>query len=362
MRARLFALVLASWFVAAPAFGQQTILHFKSQPGDWVGQGQELTLTSADAEFLIRPTFSSAVGFFVRNSTNFWSGAFAPIAGSDLVVGAYENAARFPFQASSQPGLSFSGNGRGCNRLTGRFDVLEAVVDVVTEAVISFAVDFEQHCEGGVPALFGSIRFNSDVPLPNLLPPRITLVNALNTDRCVEATGPDGATVSLTGSGISPDPVDFLWSASTGDTGFGPDFSFQLGVDQTAQVILTIEDLATGEQASSSLSVCTSDTTPPQITIFSPSAGQTFVGEDAVLSVAVSDLVDKSIGGFRLRSAETATVPLDASTGTSSTLLFRKIIGETIEIEITVEAEDFSGNTGADRVTIFRAHDLGLAN
>jgi hypothetical protein len=37
--------------------------------------------------------------------------------------------------------------------------------------VVSFAADFEQHCEGTTPALFGTIRFNSGAPMP----PRISL-------------------------------------------------------------------------------------------------------------------------------------------------------------------------------------------
>jgi len=35
--------------------------------------------------------------------------------------------------------------------------------------VLSFAADFEQHCEGAAPALFGSIHFNSGAPVPPAL-------------------------------------------------------------------------------------------------------------------------------------------------------------------------------------------------
>ena len=37
-------------------------------------------------------------------------------------VGFYPNATRFPFQGTGA-GLSISGSGRGCNELTGRFEV-----------------------------------------------------------------------------------------------------------------------------------------------------------------------------------------------------------------------------------------------
>ncbi|HEX4543994.1 MAG TPA: Calx-beta domain-containing protein [Candidatus Acidoferrum sp.] len=60
------------------------------------------------------------------------------------------------------PGLAVSGAGRGCNTLTGRFDVLNASY-AANGDVLSFATDFEQHCEGLSPTLFGSIRINSNL-------------------------------------------------------------------------------------------------------------------------------------------------------------------------------------------------------
>ena len=112
-----------------------------------------------------------------------------------LLPGAYETAARSPFQLPSQPGLSIYGDGRGCNTLTGRFDVLEADYAPGGE-VVKFAANFEQHCEGGTPALYGEVRFNSDLPISVLIPAKITVENPLNFANCVEATGPDGVITS----------------------------------------------------------------------------------------------------------------------------------------------------------------------
>ena len=55
-----------------------------------------------------------------------------------------------------------SGLGTGCNELTGRFVVLEAVV-ASDGTVQRFAADFEQHCHDIVPALVGAIRYNSTI-------------------------------------------------------------------------------------------------------------------------------------------------------------------------------------------------------
>jgi hypothetical protein len=61
--------------------------------------------------------------------------------------------------------MDVSGSGRGCNTLTGRFEILE-LVRTPSGGIERCAVDFEQHCEGGVAALHGALRYRSAVPLP----------------------------------------------------------------------------------------------------------------------------------------------------------------------------------------------------
>ena len=100
----------------------------------------------------------------------FWNVDFAAPFDATLSAGAYENATRWPFQAPAEPGLSLHGDGRGCNTLTGRFDVLEAVFDPNTNEVLRFAANFEQHCEGAAPGLLGWVRYNSDVAAPRMVP------------------------------------------------------------------------------------------------------------------------------------------------------------------------------------------------
>ncbi|MGB5720856.1 MAG: hypothetical protein WBM34_09185, partial [Woeseiaceae bacterium] len=78
---------------------------------------------------------------------------------------AYDNATRWPFQAATDPGLSLFGNGRGCNTVAGRFDVLEINYDTNGD-VLSAAIDFEQFCEGGSSRAYGSVRVGSSIPIP----------------------------------------------------------------------------------------------------------------------------------------------------------------------------------------------------
>jgi len=147
---------------AIPPASAPTMLFLDSQPGDWVGQGQQYEYTPADGTFTVSRNFYNGVSVSVIGpSTSFWWDLdFSATGGIPIEVGTYLNATRFPF--TSFTGMAVGGNGRGCNELTGRFKVLEVVYDV-NGNVQRFAVDFEQHCEDNDFALFGSLRYNSTV-------------------------------------------------------------------------------------------------------------------------------------------------------------------------------------------------------
>src|SRR5690348_167080 len=159
--------------------------------------------------------------------SHWWTLNLAAPNNALLQPGAYEGSQRWPFQAAGNPGLDFTGDGRGCNTSTGRFDVLEIVRDT-TGAITQLAANWEQHCEGFVPALFGQIRYNSDVPIIRGV--RINLDNPLNTRGCVEASSPLGALVSMdtndTTDATGGKSLAFSWSSTTGDVGNASAFSF----------------------------------------------------------------------------------------------------------------------------------------
>jgi hypothetical protein len=83
-----------------------------------------------------------------------WTGTLGP--------GVYENATHYPEHHGSlvSAPLSVSRPGQDCNTLVGRFVVYEVAFNSAG-TVTRFAADFEQHCNGIVPALFGAVRFNS---------------------------------------------------------------------------------------------------------------------------------------------------------------------------------------------------------
>jgi hypothetical protein len=65
--------------------------------------------------------------------------------GMPLTTQVYNNAERWPFQPPNVPGLSVDGDGRGCNQLSGRFQIHRLVMNGTT--LKEFLATFEQFCE-----------------------------------------------------------------------------------------------------------------------------------------------------------------------------------------------------------------------
>jgi hypothetical protein len=141
-----------------------TFLSFTSAPGDYIGQGESHQYALVDGTWIARAdvgvTEPNHVMIYITPVTTpwawWWHLDFGSPQGQPLKVGAYENARRYPFNGS-QPGLDFSGTGRGCNTLTGRFVITEIVLGP-GNTLDRFHATFEQHCEGSSPALTGEVR------------------------------------------------------------------------------------------------------------------------------------------------------------------------------------------------------------
>lgn len=145
--------------------GPSTLLSYQSEPGDYIGQGQTGSHSLADLKFSAWHVASqSAVQIRAQSPIGggvFWSINMKAPSGVPLIPGTYLNATRYAFNAPGTPGLDVSGNGRGCNTLTGQFTVLETSFGPKGE-VYRFRATFEQHCEGVIPALRGEILIVAD--------------------------------------------------------------------------------------------------------------------------------------------------------------------------------------------------------
>jgi hypothetical protein len=179
----LSLLVLHSWDVCAQSEG--SFLSFTSEPGDYIGQGQSRIFTPTDSDFTAMASADGremAVSIFPQNAENgvFWFLHLAAPSGQQLVPGVYEGATRWPFQPPGEPGLDFSGDGRGCNTLTGRFEVHDALFGPLGY-LERFRATFEQHCEGAPASLFGEV-----VIVNPPAPPALTVTLAIDRDGIVK--------------------------------------------------------------------------------------------------------------------------------------------------------------------------------
>jgi hypothetical protein len=122
-RAWMTAAVLTAGIGSASAQALDVSLSLVSDAGDYIGGGQSRVYTLDRAAITTRSGQDG--GYFGLTAFPFeggwWYVDLAAPAGSQLLPGVYEGAVRWPFQGPDQPGLSVSGNGAGCNTVSGRF-------------------------------------------------------------------------------------------------------------------------------------------------------------------------------------------------------------------------------------------------
>ncbi|MFD5825249.1 hypothetical protein [Lentzea sp. NPDC060358] len=144
-------------------------VEFSGDPGDWITGGGSYKYSEAAGDDLTvqasaNRTFLS-VGIEGANG-DWWSVELAAPQNDVLSAKTYENAHRYPFQGTG-PGLDLSGNGRGCNQLTGEFTIRE--ISWGPQGYLQkLDASFVQHCEGGAAAARGTIFINNQPPPPEL--------------------------------------------------------------------------------------------------------------------------------------------------------------------------------------------------
>jgi hypothetical protein len=173
--------------IPVPSSG--TFLYMNSQPGDFIGGGIEHLYTSDDST--INGSLPQGGGLFTASViqgdfAHIWFVDIAAPPGEPLAERSYTGALRYPFNDGA-PGLAIGGDGRGCNTLTGQFDVDE-ISHAPSGELLVFDATFEQHCEGMDPALFGRIRIENPPPPPDVTPPTL----GIDGDITVEAPDASG--------------------------------------------------------------------------------------------------------------------------------------------------------------------------
>jgi hypothetical protein len=174
----------AGWLTpAAPA--QVATLSLQSQPGDYIGQGQNLTITYTVSEISagVRRFANgdpAGVAFTVGqvipdpntySTLNFGTDALGTLFQSGVYGLPGNTAQRAPFAQPGHAGLDVTFQNRGSNNLNGNFTINNLSLYTDQSGILqigSFAASFEQHSEGAAPALFGQFSYTG-VPEPSVL-------------------------------------------------------------------------------------------------------------------------------------------------------------------------------------------------
>ena len=176
---RLLAAIGAALVVAPAAHGNGT-LTFTRESQDGTGEPLTVVENFANDDVL---TFSTADGVRIYAGPSldpFWAIELNPPEfGEPLRVACYERA-QSALSWHHRPGLDFSYGGVGFGGISGRYRIL----DIATTAdghIARLAVDFAQQTEGMGAAIFGKIRYRSNVSLGTpALEPTYQTSGALN--------------------------------------------------------------------------------------------------------------------------------------------------------------------------------------
>jgi hypothetical protein len=128
---------------------------FTSDAGDYIGGGRSVTYTGSTSTFDLSGT-ASRLGYDISGKRDDWDAIIAAPTGGQLTAGQTYTTTRSG--DATDAGLDVYGDGAGCNTSTGELTVTKLVTDS-SGAVTNFAATFVQHCEGGTPALHGTIHY-----------------------------------------------------------------------------------------------------------------------------------------------------------------------------------------------------------
>jgi len=251
--------------VTASAWADSQVL-FDSDSSDYIGGGQHVTYTSG---ITVKAHGGKVKVGISDNSTRFTLEFEVPNNVKTFAVGNYANAERAVFRSPMRPGLEISGDGRGCNTLTGWFRVLQAQFDN-NGSIQNLAINFKQNCEGGSNALFGAVRINSSLPF-NVKGP---FAIAGPPDEAIE-----GANVTLNGGqsfkrdGAS---LKYMWFQQSGppvqlrgSTSATPSFSAPTGLPLGGAVLVFKLEVTDG--------ITKADTDTVQVKVYSKSDRQNYI-------------------------------------------------------------------------------------
>ena len=130
-----------------------------SEEGDYVGAGSDYEFSGENGIMSVRGDSKFIQIQF--EGDDHWGFVFSGARGAKLKVGTFSSAQRAGMGNQVRPGVSVSGAGRGCNRLTGKF-VVKDIGFTESGRPETFVADFEQYCAGSEGKLSGEVDVRID--------------------------------------------------------------------------------------------------------------------------------------------------------------------------------------------------------
>ncbi len=186
----------------------------------------------------------------------------------------------------------------------------------------------------------------------SLIPIKILLDQALNFEGCVEATDPDGALLSFSLMNSNPEVVTYSWMTSTGVNGSESTFEAPVAVNETVKIAASITEPLSGNTQDTEIGVCVSDTTPPVIEILSPLPGELIKSGKIDLDVSIVDTVDPDISSYEVFLGRALEMSYPGDSRKFNINLSRSTSKGDEIVDITVFAEDYSGNRSEASVQV----------
>lgn len=336
-RRMLTALLTLGWLLSSFGFASGTTppsksLEIVSEPGDFVGQGQQYTFSGSDATFEAFQSFGTQAWFRVfPREGGFWVLQFGAPIGQRLVPGTYAGALRSNTFSPESPMLDIGGNGRGCNQSFGSFVVNDARFDGLHGDVIGFDASFEFHCERmDAPALRGHLHYTVDSTAPVL---KATIDPAPNADGWNTTSVVVTWTVSDPESGIA-------WSDCPATT---------ISHETFAHAAFCRAQNGDGRISSSHIAVHIDKTGPSISTDRTPAANAAgWNNSDVTVSVSCSDALSgvASCDGSQTLVDEGAGQSVTATATDRAGNVSAVTVGD-VNIDRTAPTVTFSGNAGS---------------
>ena len=143
----------------SPTDGDTSFLTFNSEAGDWIGGGLSRHYTPENAR--IRAFVDLAFGHLQVNvdsldRSEWWTLHATAPSGQALLPTTYDPVAPWSPAMAPTPSLSFSGTGRGCGQLTGRFVVRSLKYGSLGQ-IDRLHMSFVQQCTGASASLVGEL-------------------------------------------------------------------------------------------------------------------------------------------------------------------------------------------------------------